>query len=126
MDMEKLEEFLRQMVPSVQELMKINMELAGHVSGTVELAGAVKADLQHSEILENAVRTLSESVEALGKPVAELIESVNRSNRLMEEQNRLFAAFKDTVMLNNSRMNVLNMALAAQTDDPGLMEQDKE
>lgn len=120
--MEKLQEFLEQsLVPAIQELMKINVELAQHATEQQSLAGAVKTDMEKTAILESAVRTLSESVNALGKPMGELIESVNHSNRLQEEQNRLFEAFKHTLMENNARMEILNMALAVQMKDPALM-----
>lgn len=122
MEMEKLQAFLEQsLVPSIQELMKINVELAQHATEPAALVEAVKTDLEQTGVMENAIRTLSESVTALSKPMGELIESVNRSNRLLEEQNHLFGMFKDALMENNARMNVLSMALAVQAKDPGLV-----
>ena len=80
------------------------------------------------------VGVLNESVESLIKPLSDLVVAVNESNQLQEKQNRLIADMKELLAQNTktaesmgmsleentARIGVMNLALAKQTEDPGI------
>lgn len=120
--MEKMEEFMEKAaMPAIQQLIKINADLAKRAEGLANFAAAAKKSMEQANMIEAAVGTLTESVAALSTPMAQLVESVNNSNRLQEKQMAQNAALLKLVTEQNARLATLQAVLSVYADDPGLM-----
>lgn len=85
-----------------------------------ELKTLLMKEKSHSQVTESAVQRLVQSVDALQKPITQLVAAVNESNRLQLKQNQQLSELSDTVMENTARLNTLNIALYEQDEDPGI------
>lgn len=85
-----------------------------------ELKILLMKEKSHSQVTESAVQRLVQSVDALQKPITQLVAAVNESNRLQLKQNQQLSELSDTVMENTARLNTLNIALYEQDEDPGI------
>lgn len=85
-----------------------------------ELKTLLVKDKTRNEVTESAVKRLVQSVDALQKPITQLVAAVNESNRLQLKQNQQLSDLFDTVAENTARLNTLNIALYEQDEDPGI------
>lgn len=116
--MDNLEQVL---FPVLKGLMDVTKGMAKCQSEEHEtLITETKANSQKAQEMEAAIRTLSNSIDALSTPIGELIRAVNEANRLQQKQNAILMSYQESLAENTARVDVLNIALAAKTEDPGV------
>lgn len=120
--MEQIRSFLEHsLLPTMLKLLQVTKGMAEKQSQEhAILIKTVAEDTGRTEDLEEAVKTLSESMSALSQPITDLVNAVNESNRLQIQQNRLLKGMRDTLADNTARLGVMNLALASETEDPGI------
>lgn len=120
--MKDVTDFLRlSLLPAVKALFKVTENMAKAQS--IEHANILLATTNNTEKtddMQKAIRTLNESVIALATPISELVNSINQSNQLQAEQNRLLQEMKDSLTENTARVGTMAISLQAQTKDPGI------
>ena len=123
------------LLPAVTDLLKAVSGMAKNQSDEYEgMRQAITEERRRMDSVEKTVGVLNESVESLIKPLSDLVVAVNESNQLQEKQNRLIADMKELLAQNTktaesmgmsleentARIGVMNLALAKQTEDPGI------
>lgn len=118
----QIREFLeKSLVPTIKGLITVSKDLMDHQSKEHKnLIMAVNENTGKTQSTEDAVRILSECVSTLSAPLSELIQAVNESNRIQQEQTKILKENQALLLENTSRLDILNLSLAAKVEDPGI------
>lgn len=116
------EQFLEtSLLPAITSLLNVTKTMATCQSKDhANMIKVVEENKQQTVDVEEAVKTLSQSVAALNKPISQLVEAMNESNRLQAEQNKRLGEMAESLTENTARLNALNVALCKETEDPGI------
>ena len=119
--MDNIQVFLeKSLLPAVVGLLDVSKNMAAAQS---KEHGAITMTLAEEKAktsdMEKALITLNESVAALGRPITQLVEAVNESNRLQMEQNARLQELSDAMADNTARLDVMNLSVSHHTGDPG-------
>lgn len=109
------------LLPTLTALLSVTKTMAEtQVKEHREIKALIGKENQRNHVTEQAVQNLLQSVNALQKPITQLVTAVNESNQLQLKQNQQLSELFDTVAENTARLNTLNIALYEQDEDPGI------
>lgn len=119
---EQLFNFMKtSLIPAVTNLLRVTEQMAEKESEEHgEMFKAIGTETADIKEMKTAIGTLNESINLLTIPIKDLVTAVNESNRLQMEQNKLLGQMEDSLAENTARMGAMNVALAMQTEDPGI------
>lgn len=111
----------KSLLPAVTSLLSVTQTMAAYQSK--EHAKILQA-VEHSENevtdMAKTIETLGRGMEALNKPITQLVAAMNESNRLQAEQTKKLSEVMESLAENTARLNALNVSLYEKTEDPGI------
>lgn len=120
--MDQTKEFLeKSLLPALLSLLNVTKAMSDNQSKEHNsMVDSIKDGSAKTEDMQKAIQTFGKSVESLNKPITQLIESVNESNRLQAEQNKMIEDMRESLAQNTARVEAMNLALAGSINDPGI------
>lgn len=109
------------LVPVITNLLRVTEQMAEKESEEHGVMfKAIETETTDIKEMKAAIEKLNESISLLTIPIKDLVTAVNESNQLQSEQNKLLTQMEDSLAENTARMGTMNLALAAQAEDPGI------